>query len=493
MNLFLSCGLYLYNAFCGIGLGLKDIINIFTINSFLSEVSTNKIVYIIIFGVFFALLLLVVILILLLIKNKKAVKDYANETITILENIPAGIVKIRIKASLTSVGAEIDYISDNIFDIVGLEKMDTPINSLDDIKNFFFEDDFKNILTNVREQIVKNKKFAIEVPLKLFSGEPVWVRVEGKFYSSDFHKFIICTINNITEKLKIQTELADTNDRLRQLIECTETNLIEIDFKKKAIFCSPCVEQKFGKLIFCPDIYKQIVCEDDTKLYFEMRHKVLVEKQEITTNIRLKDKQNNAIWCKIIAKMIVNAKDKSYKVLCKITDIDTLVNKNLDLQAIAERDGLTKLYNKKTVEDVVTDYLNNDGKYGTHAMVVIDADNFKLINDKYGHMAGDKALKLIAETLTTHFRKTDIVGRIGGDEFIAFLKNIKDVDMVFKKCSSLITVGKLTETEQFAITISLGISLYPNNGNNYKQLFEKADGALYEAKHNGKNGCNVCD
>ncbi len=101
----------------------------------------------------------------------------------------------------------------------------------------------------------------------------------------------------------------------------------------------------------------------------------------------------------------------------------TSKNEEIRLKLKAERDTLTGLYNKGTTEKLINDFLNSEeASLGMHAFLIVDIDNFKSVNDNLGHVFGDKVLFEVSKNLKPIFRKDDIVGRIGGDEFIVFLK-----------------------------------------------------------------------
>ena len=105
----------------------------------------------------------------------------------------------------------------------------------------------------------------------------------------------------------------------------------------------------------------------------------------------------------------------------------------------AQRDALTGLFNKKTTQDMIDRFLEENGKDRCNALMIMDVDYFKQVNDTYGHMVGDKVLKIFGRLLAKQFREKDIVGRIGGDEFMVLICNIKDRSeerRVGKECRS---------------------------------------------------------
>ncbi len=163
--------------------------------------------------------------------------------------------------------------------------------------------------------------------------------------------------------------------------------------------------------------------------------------------------------------------------------------KNETLKLKAENDLLTGIYNKITSERLISNYLKNEGKKGRHALCVIDIDDFKNINDEMGHYFGDNALTEVANVIDHCLRTTDIKGRIGGDEFIILLKNIKsDEDLKWKSaeiCSKIKDI-KVADSPAYKLSGSIGISIYPDHARTYTDLFLKADKAMYYSKEQGK-------
>ena len=125
-----------------------------------------------------------------------------------------------------------------------------------------------------------------------------------------------------------------------------------------------------------------------------------------------------------------------------------------------------------------------------HALLIIDVDDFKSVNDTLGHGSGDEALKLVSRTLTESFMDTDIIGRVGGDEFMVFAIDIGDNTERIKAALDKIRYKKMTVVSGdkcINLTLSIGISTFPNDAETYEDLYKKSDIALYESKHNGKD------
>ena len=128
------------------------------------------------------------------------------------------------------------------------------------------------------------------------------------------------------------------------------------------------------------------------------------------------------------------------------------------------------------------------------AVMFLDVDNFKMVNDRHGHLFGDEVLCRIANEISKQFRIDDIVCRIGGDEFLIIMRNIKDSRLPLMKADELragIEKLGLEADVQVPLSISVGVSFYPVDGTDDAVLLYKADKALYEAKKRGKNNCVI--
>lgn len=160
-------------------------------------------------------------------------------------------------------------------------------------------------------------------------------------------------------------------------------------------------------------------------------------------------------------------------------------------QELALHDPLTGLPNRRLLEDRIATTLQHAARNGRKAAVMyLDLDGFKPVNDTHGHVTGDEILKLVAQRLVGSSRKEDTVARVGGDEFVIVLSEVSSLAHAQEPASKLIEVvsepylvGDLT----LNLSTSIGIALYPDHADNVSQLIQAADQALYDAKRSGKN------
>lgn len=171
-----------------------------------------------------------------------------------------------------------------------------------------------------------------------------------------------------------------------------------------------------------------------------------------------------------------------------LVDIDDNKREELRLKKISETDLMTGIYNRDTFMHKTDRYIEEELLPGCGAFFMIDIDNFKSINDTYGHSAGDEVITAVARVLKSTFRKADIIGRLGGDEFAVFYTGKKIEDILTSK-AEFIEKEVLDSCKGFNnVTLSIGIALC-DKGDNFESLYEKADRALYDRKKNyGKNG-----
>ncbi len=172
-----------------------------------------------------------------------------------------------------------------------------------------------------------------------------------------------------------------------------------------------------------------------------------------------------------------------------LTSLFGLVIDNLKIKKISSIDELTGVYLRKYIEDKFSVQLNKARHSGERLSVIMcDIDKFKMVNDRYGHRRGDEILKQIGNQLRLSLRETDLVGRYGGEEFIIILPNTGDDEayIVSEKIRKSIESG-ISINEDEPITLSLGVSTYPDHGLNEEELIEKADQALYHSKNSGRN------
>ncbi|MCC0656634.1 transporter substrate-binding domain-containing protein [Clostridioides sp. ES-S-0123-01] len=192
-------------------------------------------------------------------------------------------------------------------------------------------------------------------------------------------------------------------------------------------------------------------------------------------------------WIRITSKIIYNEKSVPVYVIGKISNIDSEKEEKDKLLDKVQKDGLTNILNSAYIRKLTTESLSNLSPNKNGALLILDIDYFKSINDTYGHLIGDKILIDVAKVLARSFEKNDIVGRLGGDEFSIYIKDIINKEELINKCNEVykqIHLIKLPSGKSISISMGVVITKY---GQKYDELYQMADDALYDSKKQGRN------
>lgn len=155
---------------------------------------------------------------------------------------------------------------------------------------------------------------------------------------------------------------------------------------------------------------------------------------------------------------------------------------------LSEIDPLTSVFNKETTQKLIDQKLKNHEHF---CFLILDVDDFKSVNDNYGHAVGDKVLKNLSDLFKNHFRQTDIVGRIGGDKFIILIEDEHIAESRIQSLLKKVNELKIEELQDFKLSISVGMAFAPSNGTTFMELYRHADHALYQTKRTGKNNYKI--
>lgn len=298
--------------------------------------------------------------------------------------------------------------------------------------------------------------------------------------------------NELIEKIKAdRRELLIKEERYRVIVEQSEGIIFEYNIEEGTFFREPGFEKKFGyklDLSQLADGGGSMIHPDDCEA-FRAFLKEVKKKEGHGITLRIRKADGSYIWCDVWVTTIFDDGGKPVKAVGRILDIDERKRVTDELVARAQRDSMTDLYNKATAETFIKDVLDHSGERDVHALFAIDVDNFKFVNDTYGHLYGDAVLKEVGGGIGSIFRGTDVVGRIGGDEFVVFMKNVKSEAMVEEKAKALAQIFHRISAgaSDFSVTGSVGVSVYSRDGRDFKTLFKAADRALYAAKNHGKD------
>lgn len=229
------------------------------------------------------------------------------------------------------------------------------------------------------------------------------------------------------------------------------------------------------------DFYQNFTPGNLWKIYTSGRGRMTYEYERKLTDGSIK-------WVRNEIHFLTDVDSGHLCVMLSAKDINEKKQRELKIKNDAKLDQMTKVYNRETAMECIRKILWEEPDE-QHALIMLDIDNFKALNDTLGHQAGDEFLVALARELKKAFRDGDIIGRIGGDEFFIFVRDVSDRQLIDNIANRILAIvldvarGYL----QIDLSGSVGIGLYPENGIDLDDLYAKADEALYIAKNSGKN------
>lgn len=361
--------------------------------------------------------------------------------------------------------------------------------------NLIHPEDRSHVIRQLALQLNQGSEYEVEYRAINAQGKIVWLLSKGRLLIDRQGREVLFGVPiDIAKTKNTEEQLQMSLERYKIILEQTNDIIFEWDIASDHVDFSSNWKEKFGYEPIMEHASERIVRvshlhPDDMKPFDEYIREMKAGKRYNEIEFRVSDAKGRYRWSKIRATTQFDSKGVPCKVIGLIGDIDAEKQATQELQARAERDILTKLYNRDCARKRIEQRLTLVDSDTACALFVIDLDNFKLVNDRYGHMFGDAVLKKIAEQLTKIFRSEDVLSRIGGDEFMALLqgelskRRIKAIaERIIKRFHQ--TFENLPQ--DCRISCSIGIAVSPDDGMDYKTLFQKADIALYRAKASGK-------
>lgn len=326
------------------------------------------------------------------------------------------------------------------------------------------------------------------------SGEIVWVSSRSLLTKNkNFEPMVYTVLFDITNEKLTQEKLALAEVRNRIVLEKAESCVFEWDMIKGVCEASELFASRFGvKEHF--EINKEILSgyvhhKDEKDLYVNIQKIMDGAVDNFEMIIKLKDTSGEYTHNSLNITSIRDNNNVPTRAIGFVINVEEQYTKEAELRKRAAHDPLTEIYNKGATATMIMGVIESH-KHQKHALLIIDVDDFKSFNDTLGHTVGDEALKLVSRTLTEEFESRDVVGRVGGDEFMVFAVNVDESLKRVKKALDNIKAKNMTvssEGKSMNITLSIGISTFPDNAQTYEDLYKKSDVALYESKHNGKD------
>lgn len=289
----------------------------------------------------------------------------------------------------------------------------------------------------------------------------------------------------IEERKRVEQTLQESELRWRELSNATFDAIITLQ-DDRVMSANPATEKLLNRSI--DDILGARLSQLFKPDEYALIEQALQQKQSELLNIRLFHEDSEKFVDIHCHYSTLNLKPS---VILAIKDITEQAIAMQRLERLANYDSLTGLPNRTRFQGIVNRSLIDSGFSDTHAMLFLDLDNFKSVNDSYGHSAGDHLLYEIAQRMTASIRGVNTICRLGGDEFAVWIPDIKtkaDAKTVAEQLLEALNEPIDISHHKINATFSIGIALYPHDGSDYSTLSRHSDNAMYTAKGAGKNG-----
>ena len=349
----------------------------------------------------------------------------------------------------------------------------------------------------IREQLIAQtvqNKFSYELPLTL-NSKIIWIKVVGEtiYDYGDRPLKLVGYFKDVTlEKSSFQKYLenAKTLEALQEKsfyelsINLSQNRIINTNIQEDDLSF---INSSYSSYI--NSITEKIIQKEYQDKVKEGLEAILTRYQQGTTTNSVVYKRyvdGEYSWMEATYHILDLQENKDIFCYLYVIDIDKQKRQELALKNKAEHDGLTGLYNRsKAINEINQILLSNEMTCG--ALLMLDMNDFKEINDNYGHAIGDKIITKTAKRLKEMFRNDDILCRLGGDEFMILCRNIDEISirMKLEDVTRQMKIPYLIEEYQIMAPLSIGFVMIPLYGTTFNNLYKKADIALYKAKQDG--------
>lgn len=423
-------------------------------------------------------------------KIASELRDRNSQLEALTENIPGGVHQCECGDKMVFLSMSSSFLT-----LVGYTQEDIRGRFHNSFAEMIHPADLPRVHVEMAAQLSHGDTFELEYRIQRGDGRMLWILDQGKRATlEDGGRCFYCVLMDITRQKAEREQFRLTLERQQIIMDQTTDIIFEWDIAKDSLIFSSNWHKKFGYEAIREEISQRIplsknIHPEDMPAFIKIMAESVAGVPFSETEFRIRDVLGNFRWHRTRATVQYDSQGHPIKAVGVIVDIDTDKRQREHLLEQAQRDPLTNLYNKSAIRELAVQQIGELGGNGSQALLIIDIDNFKGVNDTYGHLCGDALLSDVAGVLKSHFRSSDLVGRIGGDEFLVYLPSIAGKTEVAEKLRGLLAA--LAALRPFAdaptISCSIGAAILPKKEADYFALYKCADSALYQIKSQGKN------
>ncbi|RWZ55008.1 PAS domain S-box protein [Halobacillus fulvus] len=310
------------------------------------------------------------------------------------------------------------------------------------------------------------------------------------------HEGLYVMIDDITEKERAAEALRQSESKFRLIADHSNDMISVFSPYGDLLYASPSLQKFFGHnpMDLSKNNVTQLLLPKDLKKVAEAFEACQWHGDAFTVTLKLKGKTGRWVWFECRGTPVLNDDGRVNRIVVVARDISKQKQYEEQLKRIAFYDYLTGLPNRRLFEDRLEQAIEYAKRQkSSFALLYLDGDGFKKINDQYGHDMGDDFLRLVGDRMHSCIRKGDSIGRIGGDEFAIFLNDIsspKQAGVIASRILKELRQPYDLHGIQVASSFSIGVACYPEDGATLDDLFRSSDRALYYGKNKGKD--QVC-
>jgi diguanylate cyclase (GGDEF)-like protein/PAS domain S-box-containing protein len=411
----------------------------------------------------------------------------------LLEELDCMIYRCRADENWT-----MEFVSNGCFDLTGYNPDELIYNSRISFKEITHSEDIGRIRYEINSAIANNRPFEIEYRIHHADGSIRWVWERGRaaFHQEDHEEVIHGFIQDITERQNNKEILAETESRYRSIFENTIEGIFQTTPDGNYLDVNPALAHIYG--YNSPKELIKALSNISQQLYVlasrrdEFEQKMLKDGSVKNFESQVYKQDRSIIWISENARAVHNPDGQLLYYEGTVEDITERKTFEKEISHQATHDSLTNLPNRSLLKDRLRQYIQNTNRETAQlAILFIDLDHFKNVNDSLGHAAGDVLIKVVAERLQKCMREGDTVARLGGDEFVLALPNIhagtEIMSHAIQRILDIIQLPCVIEDKEFYIGCSIGVSVFPDDANDVDTLLKNADMAMYKAKQLGRN------
>lgn len=390
------------------------------------------------------------------------------------------------------------FVNEGFFRMLGYSRVQG-MKFLDKVELSIIPDDLPTYRQAIRDVLKDDGVVDTEFRTVTGSGNLRWLHARGNLYAREGRKYTIVTvIEDVTERKNVEEELRRQAERLHILSEAEGEKIIDYNAKTDVMIirtndeygmAQDEIHSRYMQRFNAGMIYKE-----DVAYYKAVLESLLKSPKHDTIEFRIKRFDEDYTWYQANLTSLLGAEGYVTRIVGRMININDRKLKEMELLLRAEKDALTGIYNQGATEQLIHNAIQDGNENSLSALMIIDLDNFKEANDLLGHANGDELLEKTADILKEMFKGGDVIGRIGGDEFLVYVRNMETISDADEMAGNIVKSVRYDldfEGQPIRVTCSVGVAVYPYHGKTYEELFEKADRAVYTVKANGKDGYRV--